>query len=42
MIDFALLNIVLYVAFQVNSGLADISFMSGLHTSAVLGKNLLK
>ena len=40
MIAFALLNIFWYVAFQVHSVLTDVSFLSDLHVSAVLGENL--
>ena len=42
MIDFALLDIVWYVAFQVYSVLADVNFMSDLQMSAMLGKNFQK
>ena len=42
MIAFALLNIFWYVAFQVNSVLADVGFLIDLHVSVVLGENLPK
>ena len=42
MIDFALSNISWYVAFQVHPVLGDVSFLSDLQTSAVLGENLFK
>ena len=42
MIAFALSNIFWYAVFQVYSVLADVSFHSDSHTSAVLGENLPK
>ena len=42
MIAFALLNIFWYVAFHVHSALADMSFLSDMQLSVVLGENLYK
>ena len=42
MTDIALFNSFWYIAFQVHSGLTDISFLSDSQMSAVLGENLLK